>query len=259
MASEIEVTYDGHELHTLFVVEAIDRPAFGTSSPTMQGVGDADGGEFVSIRRTPPSIKITLATKSSAPEEARLAWATLSAWLHVDGPRVLHFSDDGRWYYAAVPTGAADASLIGIDTERGSISFVVPDCRMWALEQSSVQTDDLGVARVSNPPNRAPIQPHIWIKFAGGWPSGDDDVYTVKATEVASGEVRTMSFALPQVKKEMVIDCAQRYATWGDDPVLLSLDDDFLSLEAGTTWDLEMGWGQGGLPWVLTWRDSRWC
>lgn len=241
MAFSTSVIFDGHELHDLFVVESIDRPAMGASKPTTQTVGFADGAQFVGTRREPPTVALTLAATGETMEDVRQAWATLAAWLHVDAPRKLAIGDEGGWWRWAIPTGTADASWIGANAERAKVTFMVPDERMWAPVDGSVTSSGTASLRVGG---TAPARPTIVAPSASG----------TYALQVDGS--RTMTVALGSVAKSLVIDCEARSCLVNGAPALIGLDEEFAELEPGTHSIARVG-GSGAF--TVTWRDSRWC
>lgn len=247
-------TWDGHELHELFVVEQIERPVMGGGSPVTQSIGLTPGVALVGMRYDAPKVSLTLACVADTMDEIRQAWATLAGWLHVDGARALVFGDDDGWYYAAVPQGGADASLIGYTGERATITFLVPDARMWALKQEGHV--GLVSCTVDVPEGQTPVEPVITLRNAA--PSTDGYV-RLRATEADSGDVQVMTIPLDGMVSSLVVDCASRSITGGGQHHMVSLDEDFFLLPAGTSWTIQQTAGQHAENMRVTWRPGRWC
>ena len=253
------VTWDGHELHSLFVVEAIERQVMGGASPVTQTVGMSDGVALVGMRYDAPKITLTLACIAETAQQIREAWAMLASWLHVDGPRRLEFSDDGGWYYDAIPQGGAETALLGLNAERATITFLVPDAKAWAIRSKTASFSTMSVAD---------------IRVSGTAPA-----YPVITSSSAIGEIviyydnqPCLTVDVGGVVKSLVIDCASRTVTIGGNPALLSLDQDFLAMDPGVHTmdavqlnsadpgtDEPSGTGPQTISFEVEWRDSRWC
>ena len=135
-------SFDGHSLEELFVIEDVRRPVLGSASATTQAVGLADGGVFLATRYEVPEIKVSLAQAWRDPRDARDALRRLAAWLHVDSPRPLEFGDESSAYYMALPSGALDASRVGVSAERIEVTFAVPDALLRSGITRSVTSAD---------------------------------------------------------------------------------------------------------------------
>ena len=242
------VTWDGHELHDLFVVEQIERPVMGGGSPVTQAIGMTDGVALVGTRYDAPKVTLTLACVKDSPEEIRQAWATLAGWLHVDGERVLAFGDDDGWFYSALPQGGVETTLLGWYGERAKVTFLVPDARMHAL--ASISRSDVTTVTVDVPAGRCPVEPTI--RMAPATPT--DGVFVLTAT--CGSDVRTMTIPMAQAG-ELIVYCEAHQASAGGEPAMVSLDEDFFSLGEGT-WTIERPAGHTGTL-TVAWRPARWC
>lgn len=242
------VTWDGHELHSLFVVESIKRPVMGGGAPVTQPIGMTPGVALVGMRYDAPKISITLACIADTMEDIREAWATLAGWLHVDGERVLAFGDDDGWFYSAVPQGGADTALLGFTGERATITFLVPDARMWELSNASHQ-GSTSVEMVI-PDGVCPAEPTILVSSA----TPTDGQYVITATK--TGTTKTMTVPMAQAAR-LLIKCADHQAIVGTEPAMIALDEDFFSLDPGT-WTISRPAGHTASL-TVAWRNSRWC
>lgn len=245
MTYDISVTWDGHELHDLFVIEEIVRPAMGSSKLTTATVGFADGVRFVGTRREAPQVSLKLFAQGSDAREVRAAWERLAEWLHVDEPKRLVFGDEESYYRLAIPTGNVDVSHAAHNSERASVSFLVPDGRLWSPAEQVAGASGTSSATVRNL-GSAPAKPTITVPAATGnlvFRLGDDGP--------------TMSLSVGSEPKSVVIDCASRSCSIDGTPALIRLDEDFFELPPRAASKITRASGSGDF--TVSLRPSRWC
>ena len=234
-------SFDGHSLEELFVIEDVRRPVLGSASATTQAVGLADGGVFLATRYEVPEIKVSLAQAWRDPRDARDALRRLAAWLHVDSPRPLEFGDESGAYYMALPSGALDASRVGVSAERIEVTFAVPDALLRSgITRSVTSADGLAEFEVGG---TAPTPPLITATAAQGSP----------VTFELDGEHR-LSVQVGSTARALRVDCDGRLVAVGGTETMITLDSDWLDLAPGSH-AIEMTSGSG--EFAVTWND-RW-
>lgn len=216
---ELTVTYDGHHLNDLFVVEDVVREATGEFVPETATVAGRNGRMWRGTRRDSISITLVLVAVGNNYDEVLAKIRTLASWLDVEEPARLAIGDEGGLWRMAAPTGQTQLERIGVHAARVSVAMTCVDACMHGPGGSVTSSSGTATLYIDG---TLPTPVRIYATSA-------KNNYTV--TDQTIGKHVTV--AVGSTAKALVIDSASRSATVAGVLKLPTLDSDWLVLAPG--------------------------
>ncbi len=135
MPARTTVTFDGHSLSGMCHISNVQRPVPQRKATTMSVPG-RDGSVLTGVSLQPLEVTMQLNFLQQDPADRMDAIEEVLAWLDVDEPKALAFSDQPG-HYMAVPTTASNVTKRLTSTSVAAVKFYCPDPVRFGDSQSA--------------------------------------------------------------------------------------------------------------------------
>lgn len=236
------ITFDGHDLGSLFVVDHELARSLPSWTPTTYEVPGRDGTLFGGTHADDVEVTVRLWTVATTLAGRRDALRTLASWLAVDSRRELVLGDEGGLRRMAVPTTVGDVTSL-YDADWLDVTFACEPILYG--DTGTVRLTSSSRSKTVTVGGTAPTMPTVSVTSATKDSSLGLWRLSVDGTQALDVQLTSSS--------AIAADCAARTLKVNNVVKALATTSDWLVLEPGTHTITMAGSGTCDVAWTERW------